>query len=117
PLPDSRRPAVPLDPGLPARRAQPDLGPVVLALERPRLRGESERRPRRRLADPLQRPGSLVRPRRAVRRRERRAAGPRAPARRRVPPALAIDPPPAPPPPPPPAPPPPPPPPPHPPPP
>ena len=47
--------AVRLDARLPRRRTLAALGPAVLPLQRPRLRGQRERRRRRRLADPLPR--------------------------------------------------------------
>src|SRR5437660_740243 len=71
PVRHSRRQAVPLDPRLSARRAQPDLGPGVLAVERPRFHRQPARRPRRRLADPAQGSGAMGRLRRPALGRER----------------------------------------------
>ena len=75
---------VPLVSRLPGGRAIAALGAPLLPVERPRLRGQREGRRRRRLADPLQGPRAVVRPRRVVHRRQRRERRPAAAARRQA---------------------------------
>ena len=80
-----RSPALRLDARLSRRRPVAALGPAVVPLERPRLRGQRARRRRRRLADPLQGHRALVRLRRALCRHQRQPRRPAAAARRPVP--------------------------------
>ena len=83
--PVQRSEAVRLDARLSRRRTVAPVGPAVVPLERPRLRGERQGRPRRRLADSLQGHRAVVRLRRALRRHQRQPRRPAAAARRPVP--------------------------------
>ncbi len=84
-------PALRLDSRVSGRWSLAHLGAAVLSLERPRLRGERQRRCRDRLARSLPRHRAVVRLRRAVRRRQRREARTAASARRAIPEADAVE--------------------------